>query len=62
MTSPYLIAKSATIPMLTLFIRRLGEPVYSACYPGPFSLWIWATLYQPERGWGMQSHVTPQRK
>ncbi len=25
----------------------------------PF-LWIWATLYQPERGWGMQSHVTPQ--
>ena len=27
----------------------------------PF-LWIWATLYQPERGWGMQSHVTPQEK
>ncbi len=25
----------------------------------PF-LWIWATLYQPERGWGMQSHVAPQ--
>ena len=21
----------------------------------PF-LWIWATLYRPERGWGMQSH------
>jgi len=23
----------------------------------PF-LWIWATLYRPERGWGMQSHVS----
>jgi len=21
----------------------------------PF-LWIWATLYRPERGWGMQNH------
>ncbi|MEF4437820.1 hypothetical protein U9890_14530 [Escherichia coli] len=19
-------------------------------------LWIWATLYRPERGWGMQNH------
>ncbi|HHE8541203.1 TPA: DUF3302 domain-containing protein, partial [Citrobacter freundii] len=27
----------------------------------PF-LWIWATLYQPERGWGMQSHITPAGK
>lgn len=27
----------------------------------PF-LWIWATLYQPERGWGMQSHVASQEK
>ena len=25
-------------------------------------LWIWATLYQPERGWGMQSHVASQEK
>jgi hypothetical protein len=24
----------------------------------PF-LWIWATLYQPERGWGMQNHISP---
>lgn len=24
----------------------------------PF-LWIWATLYQPERGWGMQNHLPP---
>jgi hypothetical protein len=24
----------------------------------PF-LWIWATLYQPERGWGMQNHIPP---
>ncbi|MFL1819383.1 DUF3302 domain-containing protein, partial [Pantoea agglomerans] len=23
----------------------------------PF-LWIWATLYRPERGWGMQSQYT----
>ena len=22
----------------------------------------WATLYQPERGWGMQSHVASQEK
>lgn len=27
----------------------------------PF-LWIWATLYQPEKGWGMQSHITPTGK
>ncbi|HAT3322107.1 TPA: DUF3302 domain-containing protein, partial [Citrobacter freundii] len=27
----------------------------------PF-LWIWATLYQPERGWGMQSHIMSNGK
>ena len=27
----------------------------------PF-LWIWAALYQPERGWGMQSHIMSNGK
>ena len=27
----------------------------------PF-LWIWATLYQPERGWGMKSHLPPSER
>ncbi len=52
---PYLIAKKRNHP----HARR-----HSCCWLGesftlhviwPF-LWIWATLYRPERGWGMQSH------
>ncbi len=46
--------------MPTLFIGGLGEPVYSACYLA-VSVDL-GTLYQPERGWGMQSHVASQEK
>lgn len=34
------------------FTSRVGQPVYAA--RNMAILWIWATLYQPARGWGMQ--------
>ena len=41
---PYLIAKKRNHPH--------ADAIHVIW---PF-LWIWATLYRPERGWGMQSH------
>ncbi len=47
--------------MPTLFIRAGWVSLFTLHVIWPF-LWIWATLYQPERGWGMQSHVASQEK
>ena len=49
---PYTIAKKRNHPHADA-IHTAGWHVI-----WPF-LWIWATLYQPERGWGMQSHIRP---
>lgn len=49
---PYLIAKNATTLIPMLFMSPDGSVFYSPRHLAV--LWIWATLYQPERGWGMQ--------
>ena len=49
---PYLIAKNATTLIPMLFMSPDGSVFYSPRHMAV--LWIWATLYQPERGWGMQ--------
>lgn len=50
---PYLIAKNATTLIPMLFMSPDGSVFFTLHVIWPF-LWIWATLYQPERGWGMQ--------
>ena len=58
---PYLIAKKRNHPHADAIHTAGWVSLFTLHVIWPF-LWIWATLYQPERGWGMQSHVTPQRK
>ena len=43
---PYLIAKKRNHPH--------ADAIHVAGWVS--LLWIWATLYRPERGWGMQSY------
>lgn len=58
---PYLIAKKRNHPHADAIHTAGWVSLFTLHIIWPF-LWIWATLYQPERGWGMQSHVTPQEK
>lgn len=58
---PYLIAKKRNHPHADAIHTAGWVSLFTLHVIWPF-LWIWATLYQPERGWGMQSHVTPQEK
>ncbi len=54
---PYLIAKKRNHPHADA-IHVAGWVSLTLHVIWPF-LWIWATLYRPERGWGMQNHRFP---
>ncbi|CAH5936364.1 MULTISPECIES: DUF3302 domain-containing protein [Citrobacter] len=58
---PYLIAKKRNHPHADAIHTAGWVSLFTLHVIWPF-LWIWATLYQPERGWGMQAHVSPQEK
>ena len=58
---PYLIAKKRNHPHADAIHTAGWVSLFTLHVIWPF-LWIWATLYQPERGWGMQAHVLPQEK
>ena len=58
---PYLMAKKRNHPH--------ADAIHTAGWVSLFTLhviwpclWIWATLYQPERGWGMKSHIPPAER
>ena len=50
---PYLIAKKRNHPHADAIHTAGWVSLFTLHVIWPF-LWIWATLYQPERGWGMQ--------
>lgn len=50
---PYLIAKSRNHPHADAIHVAGWVSLFTFHVIWPF-LWIWATLYRPERGWGMQ--------
>lgn len=50
---PYLIAKKRNHPHADAIHVAGWVSLFTLHVIWPF-LWIWATLYQPERGWGMQ--------
>jgi len=55
---PYLIAKSRNHPHADAIHVAGWVSLFTLHVIWPF-LWIWATLYRPERGWGMQNqHVS----
>lgn len=51
---PYLIAKSRNHPHADAIHVAGWVSLFTLHVLWPF-LWIWATLYRPERGWGMQN-------
>lgn len=51
---PYLIAKKRNHPHADAIHVAGWVSLFTLHVMWPF-LWIWATLYRPERGWGMQS-------
>lgn len=51
---PYLIAKSRNHPHADAIHVAGWVSLFTLHVIWPF-LWIWATLYRPERGWGMQN-------
>lgn len=50
---PYLIAKRRNHPHADAIHVAGWVSLFTLHVIWPF-LWIWATLYRPERGWGMQ--------
>ncbi|MFZ3388471.1 MULTISPECIES: DUF3302 domain-containing protein [Buttiauxella] len=50
---PYLIAKARNHPHADAIHVAGWVSLFTLHVIWPF-LWIWATLYRPERGWGMQ--------
>lgn len=54
---PYLIAKKRNHPHADAIHVAGWVSLFTLHVIWPF-LWIWATLYRPERGWGMQSTET----
>ncbi|MFH7827231.1 DUF3302 domain-containing protein [Kluyvera chengduensis] len=55
---PYNIAKKRNHPHADAIHTAGWVSLFTLHVIWPF-LWIWATLYQPDRGWGMQSHISP---
>lgn len=55
---PYNMAKKRNHPHADAIHTAGWISLFTLHAIWPF-LWIWATLYQPERGWGMQSHISP---
>ena len=59
---PYLMAKKRNHPHADAIHTAGWVSLFTLHVIWPF-LWIWATLYQPERGWGMQNHgASPEQK
>ncbi|MGL4726922.1 MAG: DUF3302 domain-containing protein [Scandinavium sp.] len=55
---PYNMAKKRNHPHADAIHTAGWISLFTLHAIWPF-LWIWATLYQPERGWGMQNHISP---
>ncbi|MEG0264288.1 MAG: DUF3302 domain-containing protein, partial [Citrobacter sp.] len=55
---PYNMAKKRNHPHADAIHTAGWISLFTLHAIWPF-LWIWATLYQPERGWGMQNHIQP---
>jgi hypothetical protein len=53
---PYLIAKARNHPHADAIHVAGWVSLFTLHVIWPF-LWIWATLYRPERGWGMQHNA-----
>ncbi len=53
---PYNMAKKRNHPHADAIHTAGWISLFTLHAIWPF-LWIWATLYQPERGWGMQNHL-----
>ncbi|EEM2035601.1 DUF3302 domain-containing protein [Salmonella enterica] len=58
---PYNMAKKRNHPHADAIHTAGWVSLFTLHVIWPF-LWIWATLYLPEKGWGMQSHITPTGK
>ena len=58
---PYNIAKKRNHPHLHAIHTAGWVSLFLMHALWPF-LWIWATLYVPEKGWGMSSHDTSGQK
>ncbi|MDH0063523.1 DUF3302 domain-containing protein [Leclercia adecarboxylata] len=58
---PYNIAKKRNHPHADAIHTAGWISLFTLHAIWPF-LWIWATLYQPERGWGMQNHIQPPER
>ncbi|ALR78057.1 DUF3302 domain-containing protein [[Enterobacter] lignolyticus] len=56
---PYEIAKKRNHPHADAIHVAGWVSLFTLHVLWPF-LWIWATLYRPDRGWGMQSNPQPQ--
>lgn len=58
---PYNMAKKRNHPHADAIHTAGWISLFTLHAIWPF-LWIWATLYQPERGWGMQNHIRPAER
>lgn len=58
---PYDIAKSRNHPHQDAIHVAGWVSLFTLHVMWPF-LWIWATLYRPERGWGFQQAAEDQRR
>ncbi|MBV8041743.1 DUF3302 domain-containing protein [Pluralibacter sp.] len=56
---PYNIAKKRNHPHADAIHVAGWVSLFTLHVLWPF-LWIWATLYRPDRGWGMQTHQQQQ--
>lgn len=56
---PYEIAKKRNHPHADAIHVAGWVSLFTLHVMWPF-LWIWATLYRPDRGWGMQTTQQPQ--
>ena len=56
---PYEIAKKRNHPHADAIHVAGWVSLFTLHVLWPF-LWIWATLYRPDRGWGMQNAQQPQ--
>ncbi|STW40574.1 GTPase [Klebsiella pneumoniae] len=57
---PYEIAKSGVILIRMRFIMPVGSAYLPSTRCGPL-LWIWATLWREDRGWGMR-HIADEQQ
>jgi len=58
---PYLIAKSRNHPHADAIHVAGWVSLFTLHVIWPF-LWIWATLYRPERGWGMNTNAALEQR